>query len=78
MTKVKARAEVAARADYEEDFFAWTQEQAELLRARDARGLDWDNLADEIASMGRRHRRELETRLRLILHHLLRWQVQPS
>jgi hypothetical protein len=78
MAKVKARAEVAAGADYEEDFFAWTQEQARLLRAREARGLDWDNLAEEIDSMGRRDRRELESRLRLILHHLLKWQVQPE
>ena len=68
-----------ASADlYENDFFAWTQNQAGLLRARDPRGLDWDNLAEEIDSMGRRDRRELESRLRLILHHLLKWQAQPG
>jgi hypothetical protein len=72
MAKVKLRAEMTARADYEADFFAWTQEQARLLRGRDARGLDWENLAEEIDSMGRRDRRELESRLRLILHHLLK------
>ena len=48
MAKVKLRAEMTARADYEADFFAWTQEQARLLRDRDARGLDWENLAEEI------------------------------
>jgi hypothetical protein len=78
MAKVKARPEMAAQADYEADFFAWTQEQARLLRDRDARGLDWENLAEEIDSMGRRDRRELESRLRLILHHLLKWRVQPG
>ena len=78
MTKLKVRPEVAARADYEADFFAWTQEQAQLLRARAALGLDWDNLAEEIDSMGRRDRRELESRLRRILHHLLKWQAQPG
>jgi hypothetical protein len=78
MAKVKVLPEVAARADYEQDFFAWTQEQARLLRARDARSQDWGNLAEEIDSMGRRDRRELESRLRLILHHLLKWQVQPE
>jgi Domain of unknown function DUF29 len=78
MAKAKARPEMAARADYEADFFAWTQEQARLLRDRDARGLDWENLAEEIDSMGRRDRRELESRLRLILHHLLKWRVQPG
>ena len=78
MAKVKALSETMAGRDYEEDFFAWTQEQARLLRARDARGLDWDNLAEEIDSMGRRDRRELESRLRLILLHLLKWQAQPG
>jgi hypothetical protein len=78
MARVKVREESAARAGYEADFFAWTQEQARLLRARAARGLDWDHLAEEIDSMGRRDRRELESRLRLILHHLLKWQVQPE
>jgi hypothetical protein len=78
MAKVKARPKVAAGVDYEGDFFAWTQEQARLLRARDVRGLDWENLAEEIDSMGRRDRRELESRLRLILHHLLKWRVQPG
>ena len=69
---------MSARADYQEDFFAWTQEQAQILRSRGTLGLDWDNLAEEIDSMGRRDRRELESRLRLILHHLLKWQAQPG
>jgi hypothetical protein len=78
MARVKARPEVAGRADYEEDFVAWTQEQARMLRARAALGLDWDNLAEEIESMGRRDRRDLESRLRRIIHRLLKWQVQPE
>ena len=78
MTKLKARPAVAAPADYEADFFARTQEQAQFLRARTTPGLDWDNLAEEIDSMGRRDRPELESRLRRILHHLLKWQAQPG
>ena len=78
MAKVKVLPEMSARADYQEDFFAWTQEQAQILRSRGTLGLDWDNLAEEIDSMGRRDRRELESRLRLILHHLLKWQAQPG
>jgi hypothetical protein len=78
MARVKARPEVGERADYEEDFVAWTQEQAQMLRARATLGLDWDNLAEEIESMGRRDRRDLESRLRRIIHHLLKWQVQPE
>jgi hypothetical protein len=46
MARVKAPPETAARAGYQEDFFAWTQEQARLLHNRDARALHWDNLAE--------------------------------
>jgi len=67
-----------ARVGYEDDLFAWTQEQAALLRAHAIDGLDWENLAEEIESMGRRDRRELKSRLRVILLHLLKWQAQPD
>jgi Domain of unknown function DUF29 len=67
-----------ARVGYEEDLFAWTQEQAALLRAHTQDGLDWENLAEEIESMGRRDRRELKSRIRVILLHLLKWHAQPD
>ncbi|HEX5077691.1 MAG TPA: DUF29 domain-containing protein [Geminicoccaceae bacterium] len=67
-----------ARVRYEDDLFAWTQEQAALLRAHAPAGIDWENLAEEIESMGRRDRRELKSRLRVILLHLLKWQAQPD
>ena len=67
-----------ARVRYEDDLFAWTQEQAALLRAHAVDGIDWENLAEEIESMGRSDRRELKSRLRVILLHLLKWQAQPS
>jgi hypothetical protein len=67
-----------ARVRYEDDLFAWTQEQAALLRAHAADRLDWENLAEEIESMGGRDRRKLESRLTVILLHLLKWQAQPA
>jgi hypothetical protein len=67
-----------ARVRYEDDLFAWTQEQAALLRAHAIDGLDWENLAEEIESMGGRDRRKLESRLTVILLHLLKWQAQPA
>jgi hypothetical protein len=66
------------RVRYEDDLFAWTQEQAALLRAHAVEGIDWNNLAEEIESMGRRDRRELKSRLRVVLLHLLKWQAQPD
>jgi Domain of unknown function DUF29 len=69
---------VKSRITYEDDLYAWTQEQAALLRARRPEGLDWDNLAEEIRAMGGRDRRKLESRLCVILLHLLKWQAQPA
>ena len=66
------------RVRYEDDLYAWSQEQIVLLRARRADGLDWDHLAEEIEWMVGRDRRELKNRLRIILAHLLKWQGQPG
>ena len=66
------------RVRYEEDLYAWSLQQAALLRARRADSLDWDHLAEEIEWMVGRDRRELKNRLRMILLHLLKWQGQPA
>jgi hypothetical protein len=63
---------------YDEDFFAWTVEQARLLRAGEWSALDVANLAEEIESMGRSVRRELRSRLIVLLMHLLKWQNQTA
>ena len=44
----KASVTETRRVRYEEDLYAWSQEQASLLRARQPDGLDWDHLAEEI------------------------------
>ena len=63
-------------AAYEDDFFAWSMEQARLLRAGDFSRLDIENIAEELESMGRSDKREIESRLEVLLMHLLKWQVQ--
>ncbi|HWB48265.1 MAG TPA: DUF29 domain-containing protein [Stellaceae bacterium] len=63
---------------YDDDFFAWTQEQARLLRAGDFSQLDVENVAEELESMGRSDKRELRNRLTQLLMHLLKWQYQPG
>lgn len=64
--------------DYEKDFYAWTMEQARLLRSGELSALDVENIAEEIESMGRSDRRAIETRLTVLLMHLLKWQMQPT
>ena len=63
---------------YDEDFFAWTEEQARLLRAGDFSQLDIENLAEEMEDMGRSIRRELRNRLAVLVMHLLKWRYQPG
>jgi hypothetical protein len=63
---------------YERDFYAWTQEQAALLRSGQLERLDRVHLAEEIEALGRQERRELVNRLGILLGHLLKWQFQPQ
>jgi uncharacterized protein DUF29 len=63
---------------YEEDFFAWTQEQVRLLREGEFSEIDAANIAEELDSMGKSDRRELRTRLGVLLMHLLKWAYQAD
>jgi hypothetical protein len=63
---------------YDTDFYQWTQEQAALLRDGKARDLDWTNLAEELDTLGRSERHGLESRLGVLLRHLLKWRYQPD
>jgi hypothetical protein len=65
---------------YDRDFFLWTQEQAAALRAvrKSNLPLDWDNLAEEIESLGKSDRRQLRSQIRRILRHLLKLEVSPA
>ncbi len=63
---------------YDTDLYEWTKEQADALRRRAANELDWDNLAEEIESLGNSERREIRSRLKNLLVHLLKWKYQPG
>lgn len=62
--------------NYDQDFYSWTQEQAELLKKGRFSELDIDNLIKEVESMGKSEKRELESRLTILLLHLLKWKYQ--
>ena len=63
---------------YETDFYAWTQEQGARIRARAHNDIDWENVAEEIESVGRSDKYEIEHRLEVLLLHLLKWKYQPE
>ena len=63
---------------YEQDFFAWANQQAALLRAGRLSEADIAHIAEEIESMGKSEKRELISRLKVLMMHLLKWQSQPT
>ena len=63
---------------HEQDFYAWTQEQSQLLKTGQLHQIDWQNIAEEIEDMGRSEKRQLDSRLELLIMHLLKWQFQPN
>jgi len=63
---------------YDLDFYAWTQQQADLLLTGKLEFLDRVNLAEEIESLGRQQRQELRNRLGILIGHLLKWDYQPE
>ena len=66
------------RSLHDSDFYAWSLEQAALLRAGGVGDLDLAAIAEEIESMGKTEKRELISRLTVLLLPLLKWQRQPG
>ena len=72
------RAAVVENAAYEQDFHAWTQQQAALIRAGLFSEIDVDHIAEELEDLGGSQRREIGNRLSVLLMHLLKWRYQPG
>lgn len=63
---------------YQVDFFEWTQRNAELLRQGCLESADIPHIAEELADMGERDRREVKSYLTGVIMYLLKWQFQPD
>lgn len=63
---------------YEKDFYQWTVETANYLRSKKLNELDIDHLLEEVESMGASERRQLQSRLEVLLIHLLKLKYQPE
>lgn len=64
--------------DYDSDFHAWALRNARLLRAGRLDELDVEHIAEELESMGASERRELLSRMQVLMVYLLKQQYQPS
>lgn len=63
---------------YDTDPYTWAMRQADALRRRSANEVDWENVAEEIESVGKSEARELLSRYAVLLTHLLKWHYQPD
>ncbi|PNW51309.1 UNVERIFIED_CONTAM: hypothetical protein BEN50_10770 [Euhalothece sp. KZN 001] len=59
---------------YEKDFYLWIEQIVTSLQKKQFQDLDLDNLITELESMGKREKRELISRLFILIEHLLKLQ----
>ena len=70
--------EAPVSVGYDQDVLAWANRQAQLIRSGQFHLLDIEHVADEIEDVGKSEKRELESRMALVLAHLLKWKFQPD
>src|SRR4051812_17935973 len=63
---------------YDSDFYAWSQDQAARLREERPNSIDWENVAEEIGSLGGSEKRAIRSNLAVAVIHLLKWAYQPT
>ena len=65
---------------YDDDFYAWTKYQADVLREMrsDDNRFDRDNLVEEIEDLGKNYRDAVRSQVRRILEHLLKLAHSPA
>lgn len=66
------------KSEYERDFYSWIHRNIDLLKQGKLADIDIDILIDELESMAKRDKRELTSRLMILIAHLLKWQFQPE
>lgn len=63
---------------YEQDYLLWIETTLTQLRQGRLTELDLANLIEEIEDMGNSQKLALESNLRVLLMHLLKWKYQPD
>ncbi len=63
---------------YEQDYGLWAEQMADLIAAGRFGELDIENLVEEVRDLSKRERDRLLSSMRLIVHHLLKWDYQPQ
>ena len=74
----KERPAAKKRARYEDDLYGWVEEQVALLRAGRLEEIDAENIAEELSDVGSEQYDKLESALRVLVMHMLKWDQQPE
>lgn len=80
-SSAKSRKEAAANSSatrYEDDLYTWVQEQVALLRAGRLEEVDAQNVAEELADVGRSEFAKLVSAIEVLTMHMLKWDHQPA
>jgi uncharacterized protein YaaW (UPF0174 family) len=72
------RTKNALESLYEADETAWLEQMAELVREGRYEELDYSHLQEYLTEMAIRERRRIESRLAVLLEHLLKWRFQQE
>src|ERR1700761_9583813 len=78
MVKSAAREETRRPVAKEADLYSWALRQADLLRAGQLSEIDAAAIAEEIDDVGEEQYDKLESVLRVLMLHLLKWDHQPD
>jgi hypothetical protein len=76
-TKTLDRAVKAGRA-YEADLYGWVEDQVALLKANEVGSIDASHITRELDDLGRSEFDKLVSAIRVVLHHLLKWDRQSD
>jgi len=76
--QVQTEQAISHRDLYEKDFCLWVEMALELLQEGNLKDLDLENLLEEIEDMGNSQKQALESNLKVILMHLLKYKYQPE
>lgn len=68
----------SGRTRYEDDLYTWVQEQVALLRAGRVDALDVEHIAEELEGLSKSEFAKLQSALRVLVMHMLKWDQQPE
>src|SRR3954447_9327379 len=77
-TKTLDRKAAKVSRAYEADLYGWVEDQVALLKANEVGSIDASHITRELDDLGRSEFDKLVSAIRVVLHHLLKWDHQPE